>query len=299
MALSRDQAKIERHREYVDRYLALLKQSRETPSLDYLNRLMESHLYKVPFDGSNFTRQKPEKFTLKNKEILKGFLDGNGGVCYQTHGAFKKLLSLLGFDATLVTVTMHRFGRSQPKPYAEMGRDVHCAIIVKLDGREYLVDMVWGNAFRIPLLINQGEELENITVKPEYDDERQCVKLGDHYELRVKIDNEWHLEYTFKNSPKKTKDFANDVKFICSKEHHLSQTLLLMKPLPGGEFAYVSQDIYKKNNGVLFFSFKSPGLDKTQTNELKERVVAQKKLKEFGVSDESCGEILDRIGMKR
>ncbi len=40
---------------YVQNYLEFLGVEKETPSLDYLRQLMETHIHKVPFDGSNFT----------------------------------------------------------------------------------------------------------------------------------------------------------------------------------------------------------------------------------------------------
>ena len=88
---------------------------------------------------------------------------------------------LLGFDATLATAMMFRFGRDKPRPYAAMGRDVHCATLVTLNNNEYLIDLVWGNAFRYPLQI--GGETTNIPGE----DIRRCIKKDDTYQLQVKL----------------------------------------------------------------------------------------------------------------
>jgi arylamine N-acetyltransferase len=225
--------------------------------------------------------------SLKNKEILEGFRSGKGGICYQSNGAFRKLLFLLDFAANLVGVTMFRFGRDEPKPYADMRQDVHCAILVTLAEKEYLVDLVWGNAFRYPLPIG------DVVTQVEGEDMRQCVKEGDLYQLKVYFDDKWEVEYHFKNEKKKKRDFRKDVEFICSNQHHLSRTLLLMKPLKNGEFEYLAQEIYKENNGSLFFNRKSPNQQKTQKIEITSRAYADEKLKGFGVSEDNRKEILN------
>lgn len=278
---------------FVNDYLAFLGLKAEKPSLDCLSKFMETHLYKVPFDGSNFTLHQPEKIILKNKAILKDFRVGKGGVCYQSNGAFCKLLTLLGFQATLVSVTMFRFGRDEPRPYAQMGQDVHCAVLVKLEDKEYLVDLVWGNAFRAPLEIG----VEQIPLKGE--DVRKCVKQGGLYQLKVKFDDKWEVEYQFKNQNKKTKEFASDVKFMCSPKHHLSSTLVLMQPLPNGEFKYVWKELYKENTGTIFSYFKSPEQLKTSSIEIGEAQQGEKELKKYGMSDENCEKILSVCGLKK
>lgn len=280
-----------KNEQYVNDYLSILGKTKQKPSLGYLSELMEAHLYRVPFDGSNFVLHQPEKFALKNSEILAGFKKKNGSICYQSNGAFKKLLVLLGFDVTLATVTMFRFGRDEPKPYAQMGRDVHCALLVTLGEAEYLVDLVWGNAFRHPLQV--GGQLTAIPGE----DTRQCINKDGTYQLQVKFGDEWKTEYQFRKENKKTKDFREDINFLCSSKHHLSRELLLMRPLPNNEFEYVWKKIYEEKNGSLFFYHKSNVHSKTISTEIKDKSTAKEKLKEYGVSDENCERLLSICGL--
>lgn len=210
---------------YATDYLTFLGLSLEKPSLDYLNKLMETHLHKVPFDGSNFVTGKVDKMSLKTNKILQQFIEGKGGVCYQQNGAFKRLLCNLGFDASLVTVTMHYFN-AEKFPYAEQGHDVHCAILVTLNYKTYLVDLVWGNAFRHPLPC--GEEVSDPTGNYRF----QTITLEDGkpaYQLESKVKGEWYLQYQFTHDNKKISYFFGDLKYICSEEHHLSKRFLLMQ----------------------------------------------------------------------
>lgn len=284
---------------YIEDYLTILDLSIElisndSSSFDTLKKLMKAHLYKIPFDGSNFTLHKSKKMQLKNREILNGFMQGKGSICYQSHGAFRKLLSLLGFNATLVTATMFRFGRDEPKPYAQKGHDVHSAIIVVIENVEYLVDLVWGNAFREPLKI--GGDTTNLPGE----DLRRCIKENQLYQLQVYFDEKWETEYQFMAVSKKTKAFENDIQFICSEEHHLSHVLLLMKPLPGNEFQYMCENLYKRDIGQnAFFYHKSPHSSKTNRIELKTKEEAESKIKSFGVDDDNCQEILTHLGLQK
>ncbi len=267
---------------YIRDYLQLLEADKKAPSLDYLARLMESHIYKVTFDGSNFTLNHPEKIALNNKDILNSFKAGKGAVCYQANGAFNKLLRLLGFDSTLVTVTMFRFGEEE-FPYAKNNHDVHCALLVKLEQNEYLVDLIWGNSFRSPVMIGQEVSSPGGTFKVEVVDQNEQKT----YQLHRLIANQWVVEYQFINVNKKTKDFVNDIKFICSDEHHMSKKLLLMKPKLGYAFDFV---VGEKSNNLLYFKTtpNQASLKEVITDEERAREV----LSEFNVDEENTAEII-------
>lgn len=283
---------IKKQQDYVNNYLNLLGIQNKNPSLSFLNELMEAHLYKIPFDGSNFVLHQPQKLVLKNSDILVGLKKGNGSVCYQSNGAFNKLLSILGFDATLVSVTMFRFGKEEPRPYAELGKNVHCAILVTMNDMEYLVDLVWGNAFRYPLQI--GGKLTEIPGE----DSRQCLNIDGTYKLLVKIDESWEIEYQFKKENRKTREFKEDIQFLCSEQHHLSRELLLMRPLPNYEFEYVWKKIYEEKKSSLFFYRKSCEHGKTVSTEITDKGNAKAKLKEYGVSEENCERLLSICGFQ-
>ena len=69
-----------------------------------------------------------------------------------------------------------------------------------------------------------------------------------------------------------------------------------MRPMPNNEFEYVWKKIYEEKNGSLFFYHKSTAHAKTISTEIKDKVAAQDKLKEFGVNNENCERILKTCG---
>jgi N-hydroxyarylamine O-acetyltransferase len=117
------------------RYLALLDVPAGAPTLRMLKAIVRAHLWRVPFENiSKLYRMKTAG--LKGTPPIGEFLDGIerqhfGGTCYTNNYYLNGLLSSLGFDAVLCGAVMH-------KP------DVHIVSMVRLEGREYIVDA--GNA---------------------------------------------------------------------------------------------------------------------------------------------------------
>jgi arylamine N-acetyltransferase len=276
---------------YVAAYLDFLELEHEKPSLDYLRRLMQMNLYKIPYDGSNFALHQPEKVSLKNKVNLAAFREGRGSVCFQLSGAFCKLLNLLGFDAMLTSVMVMSRGGKALISYGEKGISTHCAIVVTFETTEYLVDCVWGNNFRWPLPL--GEVQTQITG----DSQRQFIKNGDWYQLQIMKDGHWEVEYELQKIPKRTKDFAEDIKFAAGMEkqgvtNHLAHKLLLHRRRPDENYERIWRDIYKDKNPSLFFETKLPGCIEMVKQEITDPDMIRVKLMEFGIDNENIVKIV-------
>jgi arylamine N-acetyltransferase len=116
-------------------YLEFLNLQPDKPGLTALTRIIQSHLTKIPFE--NISKLYRLRTTgLKSLPVLTDFLEGIieynfGGTCYSNNYYLNLLLNHLGYDVKLCGADM-----SQP--------DVHIVNLVKIDGREYLVDA--GNA---------------------------------------------------------------------------------------------------------------------------------------------------------
>ncbi len=128
--------------ENFDRYLALLKLRRETPSIDNLTRVIRAHLWQVPFENvSKLYYFRTEG--LREIPPFNRFLDGIeryhfGGTCYANGFHLHRLLRYLGYDVDLCGADM-----SHP--------DVHLVNIVRIDGREFIVDVGYAAPFIEPL----------------------------------------------------------------------------------------------------------------------------------------------------
>ncbi len=141
------------------RYLALLGVEAAPPSLDHLRRLVRAQLTRVPFENVS-------KLWLKKQNgaatipSLEQHLDGIerhnfGGTCYANNPYFCQLLRHLGYEADLCGADMSR-------------PDVHVVSIVRLQGREYLVDVGYGAPFFEPMPRDLDHELEILWGQNQY-----------------------------------------------------------------------------------------------------------------------------------
>jgi N-hydroxyarylamine O-acetyltransferase len=126
----------------VKRYLELLDIQEGEPSLDLLNRIVNAHMTRVPFE--NISKLYRWKTSGVNDLILLAlFLDGIeqynfGGTCYLNNYYLHQLLRYLRFDVVLCGADMSR-------------PDVHIVNLVRIAGREFLVDVGYAAPFLEPL----------------------------------------------------------------------------------------------------------------------------------------------------
>jgi len=125
-----------------ERYLKLIGVEAATPSLAALTLLVRGHLWNVPFENISKLRRWKSSGSRTFPELSE-FLDGIqenhvGGTCYAINYHLHNLLEFLGYDVSLCGAAM-----SQP--------DVHLVNLVKLDGREFIVDAGYAAPFLEPL----------------------------------------------------------------------------------------------------------------------------------------------------
>jgi N-hydroxyarylamine O-acetyltransferase len=125
-----------------ERYMALLGVSKSPPSLHLLASIVRAHLSRIPFE--NISKLYFWKTAGQNElRGLDRYLDGIehdnfGGTCYENNYHLHELLFWLGFDMLLCGADM-----SAP--------DVHLVNIVKMEGREFIVDVGYAAPFQEPL----------------------------------------------------------------------------------------------------------------------------------------------------
>ncbi|MGE8205308.1 arylamine N-acetyltransferase [Heyndrickxia sp. NPDC080065] len=121
----------------IEDYLRYLKIDIESPSLNYLQRLIQQHLSRIPYETFSKFHYYKEKtnFVPALDVFVKNLIErGWGGTCYTLNINFSRLLSHLGFPVSLVRVTPG-----------------HLAIMVTLEKRQFYVDVGYGSPIMKPV----------------------------------------------------------------------------------------------------------------------------------------------------
>ena len=141
-------------REWVDRYLSLLRVEHPEPSHAALTALIRAQFRAVPFENVTSLLRRlahPDAPVppVDPEALLTNWAAGRGGgVCYEISTMFGRLLTALGYEARQVLAQI-----SFP--------DGHQAIIVTLDGARYLVDVGTGSPIFRPISLEGTDELHH------------------------------------------------------------------------------------------------------------------------------------------
>ena len=205
-----------------NRYLNILDISRKEPSITALNEIVMAHITKVPFE--NISKLLYKKQGLKYIPALSVYLDGIenfnfGGTCYSNNYYLYLLLKYLGYDVKLC-------GADMKNP------DVHIVSMVKIGGRDFIVDGGYAAPFIEPLpgdlrenyVITFGDEKYILSPR----DESGFLKLEQYYKGELK---HW---YTAKPKPHKIEDFRNVIEDSYRDDSTFMNAVTIAKFFEGG-----------------------------------------------------------------
>lgn len=132
---------------YLDRINA---EHKSDLSLSCLRELQNRHILSVLFE--NLDIHHGSKISLNPDEIYDKIVNRKrGGYCYELNSLFAKLLKELGYKLDIVSARVFN-----PQK-AVFGQEFdHLTIIVHLE-RSYLVDVGFGDSFREPIALPDGE----------------------------------------------------------------------------------------------------------------------------------------------
>lgn len=143
----------------IEKYCERIK-FKGTPQADLetLKLLHLRHLLSVPFE--NLDIHAGRKIILEPDAIYRKIVEKNrGGFCYEMNGLFYEVITQLGFKAKRVSARVYN-EKNEP------GREFdHMAIIVHINGEDWLADVGFGDSF-----------LEPLRMQPELV-QKQCGKL--------------------------------------------------------------------------------------------------------------------------
>ena len=181
-------------------------------NVETLRLLQRRHLLSVPFENLDIHWKRPIILDL-DRFYTKIVDERRGGFCYELNGLFNELLLSLGFTTRLISA---RVGHPDGTFGAEFD---HAAIIVSIDGEEFLTDVGFGDFSAEPLRFVVGEEQQdaNGTFKIETADSAAFV-------VKKLAGDEWKIEYLFTSRARDLAEFAEMCDFQqYSPESHFTK----------------------------------------------------------------------------
>lgn len=210
------------------------------PNLRVLQDLQQTHLLNVPFENLDIHYGNPIALDI-DKIYYKVVVQRRGGFCYELNGLFSTLLNELGFDSTIISARVYN---SKKDSFGE--EYDHLAIIVKLDTREYLVDVGFGEFAFHPLKFEMGKvqsDPRGSFVIEEYKDEYYKVS---------KIEGETiSIEYIFTKKERALHEFTAMCNYHQTSPHsHFTQKSLISRPTQEGRITLTGNTLKITEKGV-------------------------------------------------
>ncbi|WP_221798730.1 arylamine N-acetyltransferase family protein [Oceanobacter mangrovi] len=174
-------------------------------SIETVAELMRCQLFSVPFE--NLDVQAGKIVSLEPEEIVSKIVlpnsqgVGRGGYCYEVNGVFAMALEALGIQ--------YQFVAARPMFYPVLRPKTHMAIIVSLDGEQWLCDLGFGSyGIRAPMnlaVLNQPVQQDGDTfmLEPVASSNSEPAYL-----LKALVQGEWANQYAFDLYSPEWIDFA-------------------------------------------------------------------------------------------
>lgn len=180
--------------------------------LKTLKYLQKQHLLNIPFENLDIHRKKTIILDLPNfyKKIVT---EKRGGFCYELNGLFYFLLRETGFQSKMISA-----GVSQTENTFGAEYD-HLAILTKIEEKEFLVDVGFGDFSAEPLEIvldKEQNDRNGVFLIRKFDEE--------YFEVCKKDNENFQSEYIFKDLPRELTEFSEMCKFHqTSSESHFTK----------------------------------------------------------------------------
>jgi N-hydroxyarylamine O-acetyltransferase len=170
------------------------------PTAEALFALHRAHLLSVPFE--NLDIHLGRRIVLDEMALFDKIVHWRrGGFCYELNGLFHILLQEIGFRVTLLNAIIPEQLNGCGLPFD------HPVLLVELNGR-WLLDVGFGDAFRVPLRLEDGVEQEGAGSA------YRLSAKGDLWELSERaISGEWELQYSFTLRPCALDNFSEACRY--------------------------------------------------------------------------------------
>jgi N-hydroxyarylamine O-acetyltransferase len=176
-----------------------LEETEPAADAESLKLLQRRHLLTIPFENLDIHWKRP--ILLDTDAFYRKIVGENrGGFCYELNGLFNVLLKDLGFETKMVSARVGRGEGVFSPAFA------HMAIIVKIEGEEYIADVGFGEFTAEPLkFILEAEQQDpagtfRIAKFPFEDKE--------YFEIAKKDESEWRSENIFDTLPRELSEYS-------------------------------------------------------------------------------------------
>jgi N-hydroxyarylamine O-acetyltransferase len=209
--------------------------------LDTLRELQYKHVFAIPFETLDIHNQIPIILQI-NLLYQKVIQDRRGGYCYELNVLFHHLLNFCGFNVNLVAGRLHHGNNRYGREYE------HLALIVNLNGRNWLVDVGYGDFSLVPLAIVPGEiqsDGRNFyqIIDPVMVDDLPYLGVAKWNASK----QDFKIDYIFTLTPRDLSDFLPMNEFHqTSPESHFARTLICTMPTPEGRITLINNKLIRK-----------------------------------------------------
>jgi len=169
------------------------------PDVETLRLLQRQHLLSIPFENLDIHWKRP--IVLDTDAFYQKIVGENrGGFCYELNGLFNVLLNELGFKTKMVSARVAREEGIFSPEFA------HMAILVDIDGKEYVADVGFGEFTAEPLKFILDVEQQDPTgvfriTKKSHEDR-------EYFEIEKKEENEWRSENIFDTKARELSEYS-------------------------------------------------------------------------------------------
>ena len=203
-----------------------------------VTNMMRCQLFTVPFE--NLDVQAGKVVSLVPEEIVEKILQRNrGGYCFELDGIFAMALQALGIP--------YRFVAARPMLYPEKRPKTHMAIVVKVNGEEWLCDLGFGSyGMRAPMRLNRLDVEVN-----QDNDSFMLGKTSDgEFVLKALVEGVWANQFAFDLSPQDWVDFVPANYFSCTHpEAIFVRKLIIVLHNPAGRKIFSGHTLKVVSNG--------------------------------------------------
>jgi N-hydroxyarylamine O-acetyltransferase len=195
-------------------------------TLDVLRALHARHPAAVTFENIDVLLKRPIRLDLPAiaTKIIEG---GRGGYCYEQNSLFMAALRALGFSVRAIA------GRVQLNAQGHVASRSHMVLLVSLPERDHIADVGFGGlTLTAPLRLEPG--LEQTTPHGLH----RIMRIGDEYQLQVRLDGQWTAMYQFSLAEEAQADWEMANWFMStSPNSNFTQTLIVARPASDRRYA--------------------------------------------------------------